>query len=409
MRLDRIVAAVLGGLSLLGCATRSSSENEGSVPTGGFDGSLGGSAGRGSGGTGAGGAGGSAFAAGGSKASGGSPSSNSCAEVERCCPRYLNELDRNRCDGIVLVGDETGCAVFLTLSQATCGSAGAGGTAGTGGSGGGTGGAGGPGGSAGAPTVDCGSAVHEGNVVVNSAAALSALAGITKITGYLEIGKGFPGPEVSGLESLRCVQSVSIYQSALANTRGFDSLLSATAIIIRDNPVLTHVEGFSGIARGTSVSILENPELTEIAGFSALTTGGEVSARNNPRLTRIVGFSAVREVFAGLSLVDNDALVDITGFAKLEQPRGITILGNASLETLTGLEAVQRSGAQLTISNNDSLANLAALARLESVTAYLEIESNALLPDCEVQAFVSRLTVGGEVSVGGNLADNCTP
>lgn len=389
----------------MGCATRSSSENAGPDPRGGFGGAAsGGSAGRprGGTGTGAGGAGDSTSDAGGSMASGGSASGDPCAEVERCCPRYLDELDRNRCDGIVLVGDETGCLAFLALSRPTCGSAGAGGATA------GTGGAGGPGGSAGAPAVDCGSAVHEGNVVVNSAAALSALAGVTEITGYLEIGEGFPGPEVSGLESLRCALSISIYRSALANTRGFDSLLSA-AISIRDNPVLTHVEGFSGLVRGPSIDVLDNPELTEISGFGALTTGGWVSARGNPRLARIVGFSAVRELPTGFALINNDALVDITGFAKLAQPRGISIVANDSLETLTGLEAVQRSGAQLTIANNNSLTNLAALARLEAVTGYLEIEWNALLPDCEVQAFVSRLTVGGEVTVAGNRADSCTP
>jgi hypothetical protein len=347
-------------------------------------------------------------------AAGGTGSGDFCAEVERCCPRYTAELDRQRCDGVVIIGNERDCQLFLLLTQDTCGNAGMGGSAGSGGSGGaGRGGAGGSGGGAAGtgggepPEVDCGSVVHEGNATVDSPAALAALAGVTEITGSLDLG-GFTGTELGGLESLRCIRlGLAVYSTSLTSTQGLDGLLSVGDLSIRQNAALQRVDGFAGLVTAASVVVLANPALTEVTGFGALKSAG-VSLRDNPRLTRVSGFSTLNAAPAGITLSGNEVLTDLGGFSSLVDAQSFGISAHAALENLDGFGALRIVRSVLRIENNDSLTSVAGLASLESSPG-LTIANNPKLPDCDVQALVARVAVTGTPMTDGNLADSCTP
>lgn len=411
MRTERILVLALASVWVLACSSKSATDED--APRGGAGAggaASGGAAGRGGTGAAAGtGTGGSAAGKGGAGGSGGSGQGAACAEVERCCPRYTNEIDRQRCDGIVIIGDESSCSLFLTLTQEVCGNAGTGGGAGSGGSGGkAAGGAGGSGGGAagGPPEVDCGSVVHEGNATVDSPAALGALAGVTEITGSLDFG-GFTGTELTGLESLRCVGlGLAIYDTSLTSTKGLDSLLSVGDISIRQNAALQRVDGFAGLVRATMVGIVANPSVTEIAGFGGLTQAG-VTLRDNPRLTRVSAFSALTFAPAGITMSGNTALTDFGGFVNLVEAQAFGITAHDALESLDGFAGLRRVGSVLRIENNESLSSVAGLASLES-TAALAVEDNPMLPDCDIQALVDRVTIGSTPMISGNLADSCS-
>jgi len=393
MRVGRIFFWVWAGTSFAGCASSKSSDDTPNGMGGTASVGSGGSAGRAAGGTGA--ASGS-----GTMASGGSGSGDSCAEVERCCPRYTAELDRQRCDGTVIVGDEMACRLFLSLARDTCGNAGMGGMAG------GSTGRGGAGGSGGSPEVDCGAVVHEGDAKVNSPAALAPLAGVTEITGSLDLS-GFTGTELGGLASLRCVRlGIAMHSTSLRGTQALDGLRSVGNLSIRQNAALQRVDGFSALVKATVVTVVANPTLTEIAGFGVLASAG-VSLRENPQLARVSGFSALNAAPAGLDLSDNPSLTDLSGFSQLVDAQSLNIRMHDALENLESFGALRLVRSVFRIENNDSLTSLAGLASFES-TAGLSVQSNPKLPDCDVQAFVTRVTISGTPMIDGNLTDSCT-
>ena len=112
----------------------------------------------------------------------------------------------------------------------------------------------------------------------------------------------------------------------------------------------------------------------------------------------------LRVVEGTLNLFRNEYLKDIRGLHNLERVGGALLIHNgATLQTLEGLERLEAIGGELFIDANRDLRSVDGLSHLRSVGGDLVIRSNAALPQAAAERLAAKVSVGGMITISGNL------
>lgn len=103
------------------------------------------------------------------------------------------------------------------------------------------------------------------------------------------------------------------------------------------------------------------------------------------------------EVIEGSFHFLEDNLVDYGGVPKLRSVGSFGSHGVPELVDFRGLESLTEVEGNFSVTGNPKLQSLAGLEGLERVHGDVRISDNPLLPEEEVEAFLARVTVDGEV------------
>jgi hypothetical protein len=282
-----------------------------------------------------------------------------------------------------------------------------------------------------------------GDIEVNSAAQLQALAGCREVTGMLTIRYGKDITDLAPLAQLQRVDSALVIDQLdnLVSVHGLESLVSvggtleisgSTALHDVALPALVSVEG--------SLSIEDNLGLLHIGGLGSLQSiGGELRLNHDTNLTsfddmpalktlggftlfgcdslaRLSGFGGVHELGGDLTL-SSPGIADFTAFPNMTRVHGtVNIAGSAQLTRvalpqldtidaqlnivtvpLTSLDGlhVTKIGDALRVEQNPALTRVDALATLTSVGGALTIARNPMLPPCQATRVTQALTASG--------------
>ena len=297
------------------------------------------------------------------------------------------------------------------------------------------------------PDPECPEQIAEGNYLIEDAAGLAELSGVTTVEGNLSIRSN----DSAGLEALSCLQviggSLSIQNTTgLPNVDGLRRLGRINGgIIVTETSGLTvfllpnlRVSGGITLNRNQSlervsfpnlrvsaiISIALNPahqidfgRLVYVrAGLSVSRNGTQtfrapalravnsiLSFDSNSSLT-LVDLRALPEIVRGLNLLENGMLADETifNFNALERIiGGVRMERNARVQNLDGFANLTEIDGPLTIELNGALSNTHGLARTATITGRLRVGRNTALTDLVLPALAS---LGGGVDIPGNGA-----
>jgi hypothetical protein len=219
-------------------------------------------------------------------------------------------------------------------------------------------------------------------------------------------------PQLSSF-SLASLQSVGDFLRI-----GFSSLTDIPPIpvtqiggdlLVFNNDGLVNASGFFNLQTlGGDLYVLENPALENLALPALSQMFGRVLIIDNDALRHLNGLSALQAT-QGVIVRDNWFLNSVAGLSGLTQiPGNFRIVLNGGLHDLTGLDALTQVGGDVDIRDNGNLTAISGLNGLNVVSGDLIVTGNDDLPTCIAQGFVDSIaSVGGTVSVSGNLADSC--
>ena len=140
-----------------------------------------------------------------------------------------------------------------------------------------------------------------------------------------------------------------------------------------------------------------NLHLETLDGLERLEWVGKFSF-NADGVRDFSGVENLRDVedYFGINGMPN--LADLHGLEQLRAVGGkLSLSGNAELTNLDGLSGLEWVGGELYISGNDKLASLDGLAALQEVSGDVTIRLNPQLSPAELDAFVNRIEIGGDV------------
>jgi hypothetical protein len=260
----------------------------------------------------------------------------------------------------------------------------------------------------------------------DSAGDIAALAGVTCITGALEI-RGSTLADLSGLESLTSVNELRMGPAsplsfgnagnpALVSLHGLEHLKGVQNIRIEGNPLLTDLSALSGLTFVTSdLEITNNNKLASLEGLHNIVRAGDVDVSSNAALTSLSGLRGLTAVDGftlsqntlienfegmqaltyfgptGLYVGNNPALVDFSGLNVSYIGADFNVADNAALTSLKGLESVTLLAWTVSIMRNPMLTSISALSAVTEIRGTVTVSDNPLLPNCEVEALLSPL------------------
>ncbi len=182
------------------------------------------------------------------------------------------------------------------------------------------------------------------------------------------------------------------------NVDGFQRLNRAEdRLSINNNSTLENVRGFKRLRYAGSFGLNYIPELISLEGLEALSHVGALSLIGLEKITNLDALGRLERNEGPLRLHQLTQLQDVMGLAALREVGGfLQITYNEELLSLRGLEGV-REVESLTITHNPKLRSLRGLSGLERVRGDVEIHGNTMLSGVEIDVFLARLTIDGEV------------
>ena len=154
--------------------------------------------------------------------------------------------------------------------------------------------------------------VFDGNILIESAADLAMLDGISEVTRALVIND----TDLTDLDALGCVTRVGEQLQIFGNDQlaNVDGLVNITEIggdfIFTENPMVTDFDGAQSLTRVTgSFSMNKNDGMVQVSGFDSL-VGIEthITIRDNAVLTNIDGLKGLMLVGGRLAITANPML-----------------------------------------------------------------------------------------------------
>lgn len=159
---------------------------------------------------------------------------------------------------------------------------------------------------------ECGTATHDGHVVIEGEADLAKLDGVRAITGELQVTR----TSFTSLDFLGCIEEVegelTIFGNAeLDDVSGLDALeRTGASLIFSDNTGITELDGLGALTEvAGSVVIQGNTSLMGISGLRSLDTiGGALNIRENDALEHIDGLRGLRTLGTQFAVTHNPSL-----------------------------------------------------------------------------------------------------
>ena len=224
-----------------------------------------------------------------------------------------------------------------------------------------------------------------GNVTLADQSEVNAFCGCEVITGILDIGDRFDGPndinDLSNLSGVKVTEDLRVTGTDLISLSELANLKIGRSIGIYQNALLKAIDAFNQLEVIQDLGIGSNPSLAQINGFQQLKEVLLVwSISSNPQLTVLNGFGNLEKI-SGFSFQNNDAFQVLDELSSLKEiDRYFTLAGNNQLEKMVVAEL---SGAvdDFRISNNTALTSLPAIGNL-TIAQTLQINGNPELSDC---------------------------
>jgi len=194
---------------------------------------------------------------------------------------------------------------------------------------------------------------------------------------------GEPGENAASDEEISLLEGCEIYEGNIA------------ALHITDLSPLASLR----VLRGALSCNVSNYSLETLEGLEQLEWAGGFHVTNNG----LQGLSAVESltsVDAGFSVVGMPNFVDLGGVEKLRTVGGrLWVDSNPELTSLDGLSGLEWVGGELSIVANDKLISLDGLSALQQVDGDVTIRLNLQLPQADIEGFLSRIEIGGDVNI----------
>jgi hypothetical protein len=133
--------------------------------------------------------------------------------------------------------------------------------------------------------------------------------------------------------------------SALAGLKRVSGTLE-----ISQNPELDDLHGLERLEQVGGITIRNNPELSDLSGLSGLVRAAHVTIDHNG-IYRATGISSLAEV-GDLTITNNAKLNSLEGFSSLQHARSLHVEGNPRLCARHMLPALERVDGELNVSKN---------------------------------------------------------
>lgn len=265
---------------------------------------------------------------------------------------------------------------------------------------------------------DCGHAIiKDGDVVIDDAEDLVALAGVTEITGHLTISDslseiGAPITDLTALNSLTTIGgNLLIYNNpSLESLDGLESLINFNgSLSVGGNQALLSINGLSGLTNVSRLTISDNAVLPTLDGLEGITSPSSIYISNNTLLTSLSGLNNISTT-GNLEIFDNDVLADLSALGALVEVSYFDVYGLSitNLDALTSLQSIRiwviRNSA---ISGFSSLSSPPALTSITTlgITGTDGILSNVSIDGVTVErADISSTNIPG-ISITGAITD----
>jgi hypothetical protein len=226
--------------------------------------------------------------------------------------------------------------------------------------------------------------VYRGTVWLSgeSAGDLWPLSSLRVVEGVLAAGS-----LLETLDGLECLERVGTLHFVLASLRDISGLRNLVAV--------GDIEGRPDAMGSLFIGSAEN--LSSLEGLENVASARELNISGNPLLTSLEGLSGLERLDGGITIQENPLLEDLSGLDNLHDFDGdLWIYRSDNLRSLHGLEQIETIR-YLYIVENPVLDDLDGLAGLQRVTSGIKLVDNPMLSPDEIEAFLARIEVEGEV------------
>ncbi len=278
------------------------------------------------------------------------------------------------------------------------------------------------------PCVDYdGTIIISGEDITN----VANLAGISTISGGLEITNCPNLLTLDGLESLTSVNGIALFNCeslnnidaiqnlqgdldfyviiqlpALENFEGITNLNGSVTTFLFQNTSVTSINLNQGITAVTDyIEIFGNSNMTTLVDLPDFTPQTDLQFLSNVMLENTDAFAGIQEM-GSLTFVGN-GVQNLDGFSNLETVHGtVVIVDNNNITNLDGLASLNTIGSSLILDGNTSLTNVDALSENLVITNSLIVTNNTLLDDCCAFTSIINNNTLTETDINNNAA-NC--
>jgi hypothetical protein len=209
-----------------------------------------------------------------------------------------------------------------------------------------------------------------------------------------------PSPPDLGVDAVVCgtPEEFAATDEQIVELAGCENYLGSLVIPYPTDGVLaslTSLRVIDGKFGGTA----GNPDLLNLEGLNQLEWAGSFTFSQSglQDLSAMANLAAVDGVF---QFFDMRKLVDCRGLEGLRTiGGGAGFVINDELASLDGLSGLEWIGGDLRLENNPKLTSLSGLSSLRQVDGDVTIQLNEALPQAEIDALLSRIEVGGEITI----------
>ena len=160
-------------------------------------------------------------------------------------------------------------------------------------------------------------------------------------TGAFTLSGKFPLLEVvTGTISIKNNTKVSTVPIKAKSAKMFPVLLSSSAIVIQNNPLLLNINGFNNVT-SSDILLFNNSGLKFVEGFLQLKASNLLEIYNNINLISLPSFNELDTVSGTLEIAKNNKLVKTPTFNALITAMIILIGDNVNLNTVIGFNTLK--------------------------------------------------------------------
>lgn len=198
-------------------------------------------------------------------------------------------------------------------------------------------------------------------------------------------------PSIAG-SGITAVALTELELPELATMAGEDNLQIALCPVLAtiDIPKLTYAR---------NLGIDQNPLLTRVSMGAFAGNAESVTFFDDPKLETLELPGLVHQ--EGLLQISGSGLVSLSGLSALQRVLNLAVTENPALTSMDGLEQLTTIDGVLQVTGNSSLVSLTGMGNVTSVAGDVTVTNNGALTQCEIDAFLTGVTVGGTTQASG--------
>ncbi|MCP4679599.1 MAG: hypothetical protein GY854_29725, partial [Deltaproteobacteria bacterium] len=176
--------------------------------------------------------------------------------------------------------------------------------------------------------------------------------------------------DLAQLEDKWCITGqLAIQDTTLTDLSALSGLQKVRGTLdLRRNNSLVDLSGLTNLQEINTLYVSGNDSLSSLAGMPLLKSAVSLKLYVNPNLQDLSGLSAAIPYLWNVEITNNGSLTDLSGLEIFDRIAGyLTVSHNASLQSLIGLNNIEEVGSQVAFYNNDLMTDLAGLDSLSTI------------------------------------------